>query len=379
MEENKTVKYAEVNPSDQALVFESLRWMMNGRFGNRRQGGKYNMYAERLLACLSFAARTTIAGSELDGKVFVRMSDKFIGYREVSVSLLALLNEDDLSNHSYAVKSVKKLQSCVMEVSEGDNTKLRSIIVEADVLKGECRVKFFVSPEVWEALTDYKGGYRVTEYWVARVLRSFRSYRMYKLVCGQAEGCVYRLDNLMAYLDIPEFYASEVSKLKSQYLNPIVKELNATSPWSCEFVFDIPDNNDRKQNHRGRKTIKYVLVKPVHIPKNERNVSHVMKDVSGYKIESLIDARFVKRLVDRYHFSSREINNNKELFLFANEVMKDDLYKFIIDKTEYYDSVAVKNRKGYIIGSIRKQLLDMYGVVAPDSARSKKASRRLSS
>ena len=341
---------------DSSLIFEGYKWMMSMRLFADREKKRLNIYNERLLACLAYAAHSTLDKAGLAGRVLLKDSDRFLGYKEVSVDIKAILGEGDSSNYSYVIRSVASLQSAVMFVPNGDDVRLRSIIVEADVLKGQSRIKFSVSPEVWNAVLDYGSGYRVTEYWVARALSSPLAYRIYKFVCGQERRFRMKVSDFVDTFGLPEMYKTRIYMLRTKILEPAKKELDEISPWSFTFGF-VESAEAVRSPHRGKKTKDVLVINPVHWIKNERSMRHILGNVSGYGVETLLDGRVLKRLRDRYGFTDKELNNNSELLLKAGEVLGDGLYDFLLDRTEKFDSAEVKNRKGYILESIRNRLV----------------------
>ncbi|MFH6960946.1 hypothetical protein ACHRVK_00010 [Flavobacterium plurextorum] len=61
-------------------------------------------------------------------------------------------------------------------------------------------------------------------------------------------------------------------------------------------------------------------------------------------------------LIENLNFTNEGLKNNEKLIRFANDVMRDDFLKFIIDVQCTVDEKAIENPAGYFIGAIKNEL-----------------------
>lgn len=61
-------------------------------------------------------------------------------------------------------------------------------------------------------------------------------------------------------------------------------------------------------------------------------------------------------LQENLNFTDVGLKNNEELIRLANNVLKDDLYKLIIDVQIVVEEKAIENPAGYFIGALKKEL-----------------------
>jgi hypothetical protein len=61
-------------------------------------------------------------------------------------------------------------------------------------------------------------------------------------------------------------------------------------------------------------------------------------------------------LFENLNFTNEGLKNNEELIRSASNVLKDDLFKLIIDVQIIVEEKAIENPAGYFIGALKNEL-----------------------
>lgn len=331
-----------------------------------------NIFVERFLAVLVLAVQPEMKEFRKINAIKVEDSERFRHYLDVTISIRSLLPKNDSFNHQEVVKGIAMAQSMVIPFTDGKQIRLRNLIVESDIDNGT--IRFSISPEIRKMIMDRSGGYRFSDFWVVRKLRRPLSYRLYKFLCDQeGKSFSFYISTFIQKFGVPECYL-EASRFRERILEPVRKELDAVAPWS--FVYEFRQSREvMMSNRRGKKKYDMVVIKPVHLIRNERNPYYLLRNMPGHDYVSLVDKSVVSYLQKKYDFSDVEIKSNAKLLFDLQEKMTvSGMWSFFVDITEKVDRNA-KKRKGYFIRCCQNALknVDDASVIASLSQSSSAA------
>lgn len=171
---------------------------------------------------------------------------------------------------------------------------------------------------------------------------SVYAMRFYELLSGQTKPITYSIDNLKIMFQIQDKY-----KLTADFfryvIEPAKKELDKSSPYSFEY----------KPVKTGRK-ITAIKFYPVYQPQNRDMRIEAKKLKKNTSLRWDLDIMIINYLKENYIFSEDEIQNNRELFVSAQNSSTFDLLYFLSEQKVNARNKA--NPKGWIINAIKKQL-----------------------
>src|SRR5690606_13949971 len=126
-------------------------------------------------------------------------------------------------------------------------------------------------------------------------------------------------------------------------IEPAKKELDKNSPYSFEYT---PIKTGRK--------ITAIKFYPIYQPQNRDNRIEAKKLQKSTSLSWDLDRLTITYLKENYLFSEDEIQNNRELFVSAQNSSTFDLLYFLSEQKR--NAETKKNPKGWIINAIKKQL-----------------------
>lgn len=313
-----------------------------------------SIYIERILACLVYAVQSEIAGIPISNVSILPASLK--DYRRVKIPINVLLHEDDTSHINNVKSALTKLQSIVVPyaiTNKNDRIvgyKYRSLIVESEIDNG--LISFMVGPEIWRSIIDFSKGFRKTEFWVVRALKNPISYRLYKLMSKQNNPIKYSVKEFSDIFNLCPSYRNNPANIKKRVLDVCKTELDNIAPWSFEYSFE--QSSEEKGKHRvGPKSYDIIVLTPVYHRRNERLYDNLKVDTKSKTIFDLIKVDTLHYLMEVYGFNAQELNNNREILLFAQEKIGfDEFFDFVRSLRKKVESAAT-NKKSYLITCIR--------------------------
>lgn len=257
-------------------------------------------------------------------------------------------NDDDDKNHSRIKKALIDLRNKAFEYEDSEYWKYLGIIETPGIKKYDKNVTFKVTPLLMGAFLNFSKGYRKYELKTAMNFKHVSSMRFYELFSSEKElkPICYSIDKLKIMFGLEGKYKKNKDFIK-RIVAPAKKELDAHSPVSFEYETKPLDNTGKWI----RNTIKFI---PFHQPQHKDSSleKNELKKQSSLRFD--FDKLTIDYLKQYYLFTDQEIKNNLELFKKAYDNPNFDLLKFMsVNKRKASEK---KNPKGWIIGSVKKQL-----------------------
>src|SRR5690606_38641677 len=198
------------------------------------------------------------------------------------------------------------------------------------------------NPKVVQAFLDFSKGFSKYELATAMQFESVYAMRFYELLSGQKTPITYSIENLKIMFQIQDKYA-KVNDFFRKVIEPAKKELDKSSPYSFEY----------KPVKTGRK-ITAIKFYPIYQPQNRDMRIEAKKLKKNTSLRWDLDIMIINYLKENYIFSEDEIQNNRDLFITAQNSPKFDLMYFLSEQKVNARNKA--NPKGWIINAIKKQL-----------------------
>jgi len=298
----------------------------------------FSVYEKRVMYRLVEMAQSDMEGKKLNKDYTINKT--LFDDRIITMPISAFLNGEKDKNYSRIKKALDDLESKVIYYEDDRIWEKLRIIQKPKVEKYQSTVKFEVQPKIWEAIFSFSKGFRKFELKTAMSFESVYSMRFYELFSGQKTPIIYSIENLKIMFQIQNKY-----KLVANFINRVIipakKELDKLSPYS--FSYELIKE--------GRK-ITAVRFFPYLIPKNrdeDLEVKELKKQISP---SWYLDKMIIDYLKQNFLFTTKEINNNIDLFKEVSS--KLDLMLLLSDLKA--KNGIVKNIKGYVIGTLKKQL-----------------------
>ena len=168
------------------------------------------------------------------------------------------------------------------------------------------------SQTLWEAILDYRSGYRKLDVKRAIALKSVYAIRFYELFSGKTEPIIYPVAKLKEMFAIKDKY-KQINDFVRKVIEPAKRELDAAAPYSFDFE-PVKD---------GRKIIAFKFT-PLHYPQRENEDAEV-RDLQRKLSLSLGYPRppCPRLSKNSIGFTEVEIKNNIEVFRRASELLPD--------------------------------------------------------
>lgn len=313
---------------------------------------RIGIYGQRLILRLVEHATSEGATQGLDfksGRDIRRIEVGDWGRKVITMPLKDIMGSSE--NYSAVKRAVKALQQEIIEY-EVDNGTWVSFQFLGKCMISAGQMTVTVEPELWEALMDFRKGFRRFELQAALKLKSTYSLRLYKLVSEQ---------NDINYLDFQLIELKKMLGVGNKYkqsrdffvkvLDPAKEELDKISPWS----FTYTPLTSRKVA-TGRAAIVGVRIFPVSQPQfrdPEVEKNRLRQQYPGALSPSL--TREQKNiLIHKFDLTNTGILNNKDLFDAAAKYL--DMTSFLLDLAKRVAKVRPVNVPGYVINAIRMEL-----------------------
>lgn len=298
----------------------------------------FDVYEKRILYRLVELCQPQIKGQKLNHKFSI--NEDLWGNRDIKVPISYLLKGEDDKHHSRIKNALTRLNNKQFEYEDDKIWKPIRLIEMPILHKYNEFVEFKIHQEVYHAVLNFSKGFRKFELVTAMAFESTYAMRFYELFSEKKEPIEYRIDHLKAMFKLENKYKLVADFLK-RVIDPAKKELDKNSPYSFEY----------RVVKEGRKIIS-IKFYPVMIPQNrdpEIEAKKLKKQVSpAWELDKMT----VDYLKQNYHFSSKEIQAQIDLFKFAEK--KLDFILFLSSMIRKCEDKA--KPKGYLINAIKKEL-----------------------
>ena len=118
------------------------------------------------------------------------------------------------------------------------------------------------SQTLWEAILDYRSGYRKLDVKRAIALKSVYAIRFYELFSGKTEPIIYPVAKLKEMFAIKDKY-KQINDFVRKVIEPAKRELDAAAPYSFDFE---PVKDGRKSSHSNSRLC-IILSEKTRMPK----------------------------------------------------------------------------------------------------------------
>lgn len=302
----------------------------------------YSVYEKRILYRLIEFFQSLTKGEKLNHKV--HLTKDLFDVSIITMPIAMFLNGEEDKNHSRVKEAIRSLENKKFEYEDDRTWEIIRIISEPKIDKYKEFVTFRINPKVVQAFLDFSKGYSKYELATAMSFESIYAMRFYELLSGQKTPITYSIENLKIMFQIQDKYA-KVNDFFRYVIEPAKKELDKASPYSFEY----------KPIKTGRK-ITSIKFYPVYQPQNRDMRIEAKKLKKNTSLRWDLDIMIINYLKENYIFSEDEIQNNRDLFITAQNSPKFDLMYFLSEQKVNARNKA--NPKGWIINAIKKQLKD---------------------
>jgi len=261
---------------------------------------------------------------------------------DVIMPASAFLKDEKDQNYTRTKGALLSLNRKVIQYEDRESWGAFNLIERPVVHKIGDNISFRISPTIAKAFLDFSKGFSKYELETAMSFKSEYSMRFYELLSGQKKPITYSVDNLKIMFKIEDKY-KKVNDFFKKVIDPAKKELDEKSPYSFEY----------KPIKLGRK-ITSIKFYPVYQPKNRDAKIEAKKLQKRTSLKWDLDRLTINYLIQNYVFTEEEIQNNRELFVKAQNSPDFDLLYFLSEQIR--NAETKKNPKGWIINAIKKQL-----------------------
>ncbi len=303
----------------------------------------YSVYEKRILYRIIELNQSLIEGKKLNQNYSI---EKDI-YDDVKYTLPVsafLNNKEDYEdkNHARIKNALRSLQKKIISYDDEKEYKSDGIIFKVRINKYSQSVSFFVTDWIYQTLMDFSKGFRKYELETAMKFESVYAMRFYELLSEQKKPINYSIENLKEMFGLLDKY-----KLTANFINKVIipakKELDEKSPYTFNY----------EKLTIGKKTtgIKFIPIYQPQFEDKELKKKKLMKQISN---RWFIPKNIEDYLKHNFEFTDKELKNNLNLFeSLYNYLSEDELLDFLVELRE--PSVYANNRKGFIIGALKKK------------------------
>lgn len=322
---------------------ESSRMVLQG-YGLTTAKYKTNLYQKRMMLAVVSAAQAKLEGEQhIAGKQFKIEEGEF---PTVIVPVKLILQKDDSSNIYAVRKAAKDFVSKAIEYMDADKNWIAfSPFISAMIPHYGSEIHLQVHKLFWEAILDYRSGYRKFDVKRAIALKSVYAIRFYELISGKTDPITYSVNGLKTMFAIKDKY-KQINDLVRKVIDPAKKELDLAAPYSFDYV-SVKD---------GRKIVAFTFI-PVHYPERDDMEAEKRDLLRKTNLSwDIRDREIRKYLVESIGFTEVEIKNNIEVFRRSAELLPDCLNELAILKGKSRDK---NNPKGWIIRALEGKVKDL--------------------
>lgn len=300
----------------------------------------YSVYEKRILYRIIELMQEYTKGKTLNSRYSITktMFDDI----DVIMPASAFLKDEKDQNYTRTKDALLSLNRKVIQYEDRESWGAFNLIERPVVHKIGDNISFRISPTIAKAFLDFSKGFSKYELETAMSFKSEYSMRFYELLSGQKKPITYSVENLKIMFKVEDKY-----KLTANFINKVIepakKELDEKSPYSFEY----------KPVKLGRK-ITSIKFYPVYQPKNRDAKIEAKRLQKSTSLKWDLDRLTINYLIENYVFTEEEIQNNRELFVKAQNSADFDLLYFLSEQIR--NAETKKNPKGWIINAIKKQL-----------------------
>lgn len=330
-----------------------------------------SVYSERLLMQLVSTAQAQLAGVNFrDGVDIGQVSIGPLGDISVEIPIKSLLGTDGSTNYSQAKDAIMELMRNPYFVERPKMRNGRQVVNEkgqpeyefiGNQILNNCQVNvkpgvaiLKVNEETWNAILDFSKGFRRYDLEAASSLKKSCSLRLFRLLSNQKYPITYTIQQLREMWNMEDKYPNTNNFIR-RTIDAAKEELDATAPWSFDYVKNYSASSDINRGRRGKKAITSITFIPVQKVTN-LSTSAIMKstqttpsEVLGYEVYQLLTRKF--------GFTNTGLRNNLVLFHTANAVGMD-IQAFLYDVAP--KAMRATNPQGYTIKALKKHLEEKY-------------------
>lgn len=300
----------------------------------------YSVYEKRILYRIIELMQEYTKGKSLNSRYSITktMFDDI----DVVMPASAFLKDEKDQNYTRTKNALLSLNKKVIQYEDHQSWGAFNLIERPVIHKIGDNISFRISPTIAKAFLDFSKGFSKYELETAMSFKSEYSMRFYELLSGQKSPITYSIDNLKIMFKIEDKY-KKVNDFFKKVIEPAKKELDEKSPYSFEY----------KPIKTGRR-ITAIKFYPVYQPNNRDMSIEAKKLQKSTSLKWDLDRLTINYLRENYVFTEEEIQNNRDLFVQAQNSGGFDLLYFLSEQKR--NAITKKNPKGWIINAIKKQL-----------------------
>lgn len=309
---------------------------------------RVNLYQKRMMLAVASAAQAKLQGERNIAGRQLKVEEK--EFPIISIPLDLILQDDDSSNVFAVRKAAKGLVSRVVDYEDKEGNYIAfAPFTTAEIPRYGSELKIQVHKMFWEAILDFRSGYRKIDAKRAISLKSVYAIRFYELLSGKTEPITYSVVELKDMFMVKDKY-KQINDFMRFVLDPAKRELDASAPYS----FDYEPVKD------GRRIIAFRFL-PIHYPHRDNPEAEERDLQRKQNLSWEIPDRHVRRyLLDDIGFTEVEIKNNIEVFRQAAALLPDALHTLSILKGKSRDK---DNPKGWIINALKGKVKDVIALL----------------
>lgn len=302
----------------------------------------FNVYEKRIIYRL-----VEMAQGQLQGITFANNCQKIdhdlFSCVNITMPIACLLNGEEDKNYARVKEALQSLQRKIFVYEDDEVWQSISIIALPYIKKHSSFVSFTIHPRVWDCILDFSKGFRKYELKAAMSFKSQFSMRFYELLSNQKTPLIYSIEQLKEMFCVSNKYKLTADFIR-RVIEPSKQELDEVSPYTFEYTL-----------LKSGKKITAIKFYPVYQPEHrdsDLEKHDLQKQISlSWSLSSEV-RNYLKNSIE---FSDKEIKNNLDLFISAQNLLSDLLGELAILKGK---SREKKNPKGYIINSLKGKLKD---------------------
>lgn len=310
---------------------------------------KFNIYQKRMELYIVNEAQAAIQGERnIAGRKIP--SDGL--HPTIEIPLNLILQDEDESNYSIVKKSAKAMTGKVIEYTDADGTwTVISPIISVKIPRYSPTMHVEVHREMWNAILDYRQGWRKFDINAALSLKSVYSIKLYELISLHTEELKYSVSDFKDFFGVGDKYKDTFDFIR-RVIDPVKKELDESSPWTFDYEIYRAGKSDRSKiigfsirphanGDRALESERKELTKQIHLS----------AFIPDYQVR--------KYLLDSIGFTRAELcgEKNKRLLAIACEVIPDLIDVLSLLKAK---SREKNDPKGWIIGALQGKVADYF-------------------
>lgn len=304
---------------------------------------KVSLYQKRMMLAITNAAQAKIDGEKnIVGRNFIVQDGEF---PIIEIPAEMILQDED-SKNLYAVRqAAKQIMKSVIEYEVPDyGYILFAPIIMAEIPKHSSSIYLQVHKLFWQAILDYRRGFRKFDTKLALTFKSVYSIRFFEMISGKKEAITYTIDELKGMFQVSDRY-KQINDFLKRVIMPAKKELDESAPYSFDFA---PVKTGRK--------ITAIKFTPVFYPERGEDAKNRELQRRLNLSWDIRDRKVREYLLTTIGFTTTEIKNNIEVFRRASELIPDFLLELSLLHGKSRDK---KNPKGWIVNSLKGKVNDI--------------------